>query len=91
LGCVPLQDLDLAIGELERLMSEGRFKGVEIGTNVNGVAIGDPRFESFFAAAESLGAAVFVHALHPAGACASPRNTSQFPIPSSPNSWPDNS
>jgi aminocarboxymuconate-semialdehyde decarboxylase len=67
LGCVPLQDLDLAIGELERLMSEGRFKGVEIGTNVNGVAIGDPRFEPFFAAAETLGAAIFVHALHPAG------------------------
>jgi aminocarboxymuconate-semialdehyde decarboxylase len=48
-------------------MSAGRFKGVEIGSNVNGVAIGDPRFEPFFAAAESLGAAIFVHALHPAG------------------------
>jgi aminocarboxymuconate-semialdehyde decarboxylase len=67
LGCVPLQDMDLSIRELERLMSEGRFKGVEIGTNVNGAPIGDPRFEPFFAAAESLGAAVFVHALHPAG------------------------
>ena len=67
LGCVPLQDTELSIRELERLMSGGRFKGVEIGTNVNGVPIGDPRFESFFAAAESLGAAIFVHALHPAG------------------------
>jgi len=34
---------------------------------VNGNALGDPRFEGFFAAAEQLGAAVFVHALHPAG------------------------
>ena len=67
LGCVPLQDPESAIRELERVMSGGRFKGVEIGTNVNGVPIGDPRFESFFAAAESLGAAIFVHALHPAG------------------------
>jgi aminocarboxymuconate-semialdehyde decarboxylase len=67
LGCVPLQDVELSIRELERLMSEGRFKGVEIGTNVNAIPIGDPRFEPFFAAAESLGAAIFVHALHPAG------------------------
>jgi aminocarboxymuconate-semialdehyde decarboxylase len=67
LGCVPLQDAGLAINELERLMSEGRFKGVEIGTNVNGTPIGDPRFEPFFAAADALGAAIFVHALHPAG------------------------
>ncbi len=65
LGMVPLQDSELAARELERLMRDG-FRGVEIGTNVNGVAIGDPRFEPFFAAAERLGAAVFVHALHPA-------------------------
>jgi len=31
------------------------------------VSIGDARFEPFFAAAERLGAAVFVHALRPAG------------------------
>lgn len=65
LGMVPLQDPDLAARELERLMQDG-FRGVEIGTNVNGVAIGDPKFAPFFAAAERLGAAVFVHALHPA-------------------------
>jgi aminocarboxymuconate-semialdehyde decarboxylase len=34
---------------------------------VNGVSIGDARFEPFFAAAEQLGAAIFVHALRPAG------------------------
>ncbi|MDE2229731.1 MAG: amidohydrolase [Alphaproteobacteria bacterium] len=65
LGMVPLQDPGLAARELERLMRDG-FRGVEIGSNINGVAIGDARFEPFFAAAERLGAAVFVHALHPA-------------------------
>src|ERR1700740_2059750 len=30
-------------------------------------SLGGPRFEPFFAAAESLGAAIFVHALHPTG------------------------
>jgi aminocarboxymuconate-semialdehyde decarboxylase len=47
LGCVPLQDADLSVCELQRLMSDGRFKGVEVGTNVNGVSIGYPRFEPF--------------------------------------------
>lgn len=48
-------------------MAQGTFRGVEVGTNVDGIAIGDPRFESFFATAERLGAAIFVHPLRPAG------------------------
>jgi len=66
LGGVPMQDPDAAIRELERLMRDG-FRGVELGSNVNGAALGEARFAPFFAAAEQLGAAVFVHALHPAG------------------------
>lgn len=65
-GAVPLQNIDLAIYELRHLMSLG-FAGVEIGSNVNGVVIGDPLFDSFFEACEALGAAVFVHALRPTG------------------------
>jgi aminocarboxymuconate-semialdehyde decarboxylase len=67
LGAVPLQDIDLAIRELERLMQTPGFAGVEIGSNINGVPIGAAQFDAFFEAAESLGAAVFVHALRPAG------------------------
>jgi len=67
LGCVPLQDPELAARELERLMASGQFRGVEIGTNVDGTVIGDPRFEPFFAAAEALGAAIFVHPLRAVG------------------------
>ncbi len=67
LGAVPLQDVDLAIAELGRLMDQPAFAGVEIGSNVNGVPIGHARFDPFFEACESLGAAVFVHALKPAG------------------------
>jgi aminocarboxymuconate-semialdehyde decarboxylase len=67
LGAVPLQDPDLAVAELRRLMALPGFAGVEIGSNVNGVAIGDPSFDPFFEACESLGAAVFVHALKPTG------------------------
>lgn len=67
LGAVPLQDVDSAIRELEHVVGSLRFAGVEIASHVNGMSIGDARFEPFFAAAERLGAAVFVHALRPAG------------------------
>jgi len=67
LGAVPLQDVDSALRELEHVMKNLKFSGVEIASHVNGVSIGDARFEPFFAAAEQAGAAVFVHALRPAG------------------------
>ncbi|HYP72048.1 MAG TPA: amidohydrolase family protein [Variovorax sp.] len=67
LGAVPLQDVSLAIRELEYLMKTLGFAGVEIGSNVNGVPIGAPQFDAFFEACETMGAAVFVHALRPAG------------------------
>ena len=67
LGMVPLQDPALAARELEMLMRDERFRGIEIGTNVDGVSIADPRFAEVFATAEETGAAVFVHALHPVG------------------------
>jgi aminocarboxymuconate-semialdehyde decarboxylase len=67
LGAVPLQDVDAAIAELDYARHSLRLAGVEIGTNVNGVAIGDARFEPFFAAAEAMGAALFVHPLRPCG------------------------
>lgn len=66
LGAVPLQNVELAIGELERCMALG-LAGVELGSNINGKPLGHIDHEPFFAAAESLGAAIFVHALRPAG------------------------
>ena len=67
LGCVPLQDVDMAIRELEYVIRDLKFPGIEIATHANEVPIGDARFEPFFAAAEKLGAAIFVHALRPVG------------------------
>lgn len=67
LGAVPLQDVDLAIRELEYVVKTLGFPGVEVGSNINGVAIGAPQFDPFFEACEALGAAVFVHAIRPAG------------------------
>lgn len=66
LGAVPLQDMALAIRELEYVVQTLGFAGVEIGSNINGRPIGAPEFDPFFEACEQLGAAVFVHALRPA-------------------------
>ena len=67
LGAVPLQDINLAITELHHAVQTLGFAGVEIGSNVNGVPIGDARFHPFFEACAALNAAVFVHALKPTG------------------------
>jgi len=67
LGAVPLQDVDASLRELEYVVKSLKFPGVEIASHVNGTSIGDARFEPFFAACEKAGAAVFVHALRPAG------------------------
>lgn len=61
LGTVPLQDVDLAIREMERVVKELGMPGIEIGSNVNQLNLSDPRFLPFWAAAEELGCSIFVH------------------------------
>src|SRR5829696_4675790 len=51
LGMVPLQDTRLAIKEIERCRQIG-FAGVQIGSNVNQLNLGEPQFLEFFAACE---------------------------------------
>ncbi len=61
LGTVPMQDVGHAVRELERCMTDLGMRGVQIGSHVNGLNLDDPALFDFFAAAEALGAAVFVH------------------------------
>jgi len=62
LGMVPLQDPEAAAAELAVVGDQG-LHGVEIASNVLDASIGDERFLPFFAEAERLGLAVFVHAM----------------------------
>lgn len=64
-GAVPLQNPAAAAAMLPRLRDDFGMSGVEVGSNINGVLLGDSRFDVFWQAAEDLGMAVFVHALHP--------------------------
>ncbi|HIO59805.1 MAG TPA: amidohydrolase [Flavobacteriales bacterium] len=57
---VPLQDVDLAIMELERAKAMGMV-GVQIGTNINDLNLNEPRFFPFFEACSRLGMAILVH------------------------------
>jgi aminocarboxymuconate-semialdehyde decarboxylase len=66
LGLIPLQDVALAIKELERVIKLG-LKGVEIGAHVNGSYPGDISFRPFWEACESLGAFVFIHPVEGGG------------------------
>ena len=61
LGTVPLQDVELSILEMDRCITELKFKGIEIGSNINGKNLGDAEFFPFYEAAEKLGCALFIH------------------------------
>jgi len=61
LGTLPMQDAGLAIQELERCVNQLHFPGVQIGTNVVGKNLDAADLFPVFEAAQSLGAAVFVH------------------------------
>jgi aminocarboxymuconate-semialdehyde decarboxylase len=61
LGTVPLQDPELAIGELERCVNELGLRGIEIGTHVNDWNLDAPELFPVFEACQRLGVGVFVH------------------------------
>lgn len=60
LGTLPMQDPNLAIRELERCLDIG-LAGIQIGTHINEWNLDAPEVFDVLQAAETLGAAVFVH------------------------------
>lgn len=61
IGSVPMQDTELAIGELHRCMNELGMAGVQIGSNVNQKNLDEDQFFPFFKEAERMGACIFIH------------------------------
>lgn len=60
LGTVPMQDPDLAVKELARCKAIG-LAGIQVGTHIEGMNLGEPRLLPVFQACEELGLCVFVH------------------------------
>ncbi len=60
LGSVPMQDASLAVKEIERCKKIG-LAGIQIGSNVNQVNLGEQEFFDVFAACVANDMAVFVH------------------------------
>ena len=66
IGMAPMQDPALAARRLADIKKLG-LCGIEIGTHINGMALGDARLHEFYAAAEEADLAIMTHPLHPAG------------------------
>jgi len=60
LGTLPMQDTGLAIRELQRCKDIG-LVGIQIGSNINDLNLGEPQFFPIFEACSELGMALFVH------------------------------
>jgi aminocarboxymuconate-semialdehyde decarboxylase len=75
LGAVSMQHPERAAAQLQTLMRQRGFKGVEISTRANNVDIADRRFDPFWAKADELGAVVFIH---PWGSTLGPRLASHY-------------
>ena len=66
IGMAPIQDPALAARRLADIKALG-LCGIEIGSHINGIALGDPRMHELYAAAEQADLAIMIHPLHPSG------------------------
>lgn len=66
IGMIPMQEASLAVRRMEEVNSFG-LRGIEIGTHINGMALGDARLNDVYAAAEKAGLMLMIHPLHPLG------------------------
>ena len=64
---VPLQDVDLALKELQRVVDDYGFKGLQVGSNIDGKNLGDESLFRFWEKVRELDLVVFSHGLSPLG------------------------
>lgn len=67
LGTLPLNDPQASAAELRRCLSELRFAGAMLFSNVNGVALADRRFWPVYEVANDRGAILHIHPTSPVG------------------------
>jgi aminocarboxymuconate-semialdehyde decarboxylase len=67
LATLPLNDVPGSVAELSRAMTKLGMPGAMVFSNVNGVALADPRYEPLWAEANKLGAIIHIHPTDPVG------------------------
>lgn len=67
LATLPLNDPAASVAELRRAVSQLGLGGAMLFSNVNGVALADPRYEALWEAADQLGAVLHIHPTSPVG------------------------
>ena len=67
LATLPLNDPAASVDELERAMDTLGFPGAMVFSNVNHVALADPRYEALWKRAHDLGAVIYIHPTDPLG------------------------
>jgi aminocarboxymuconate-semialdehyde decarboxylase len=64
LATVALQDVDLAVAELDRAVRTQGLRGVQIGSNIAGKNLDERKFWPFYEKAQELGTLIFMHPYH---------------------------
>jgi len=67
LATLPLNDPAASVAELERAITTLKLKGAMLFSNVNGVALADPRFWPLYQRAHELRAVLYIHPTDPRG------------------------
>jgi aminocarboxymuconate-semialdehyde decarboxylase len=67
LATLPLNDPAASARELRRAVSDLGLRGAMLFSNVNGVALADPRFDDLYRAADEMGAVLHIHPTSPVG------------------------
>ena len=67
LATLPLNDPAASVKELDRACRQLHLPGAMLFSNVNGVALADPRFLPLYELANDLGAVLYIHPTHPLG------------------------
>ena len=67
LATLPLNDPAESVAELNRAVTKLGMRGAMLFSNVNGVALADPRFDPLYAEANRLGAILHIHPTDPLG------------------------
>lgn len=67
MGVLPLKDPEAAVKELDRVVKDLDFKGVVVGSNIDGAPLDDESLSIFYERADQLGARIYIHPRNPFG------------------------